>query len=133
MLITCPYGGSAALRVYRARWVHLALDEHLLFWTPRSLKRVLSELGFGGRPSIRIAGSPFPFGRTGPRLQAEENSPASTVHSSHSESTVGLQLRLWQFARFVQTLDGTARAVRAVVHALSLGDYLEYAVCVADK
>lgn len=133
MLVTCPYGNSVALKAYRERWVHLALDEHLLFWTPRSLRRVLSELGFGDRERVRIAGSPFPFGRTHPRVQAQETSPASAGIPSAPSSDVSFQRRLWQIARFVQSLDGTARAVRAVVHGLRLGDYLEYAVSVKDR
>jgi SAM-dependent methyltransferase len=130
MLVTCPYGESAALRFHRSRWTHLALDEHLLFWTPRSLGRLLAEVGFDGPSSWRIAGSPFPFGLAarapapappGPSAPPGASAPAASILARG-------QRRLWTLARWLQRSDRAAVAVQAMVHALRIGDYLEYGV-----
>src|SRR5205085_5744285 len=63
LLVACPYGASLARRFHRERWTHLALDEHVLFWTPGSLRIATRRAGFEGPASLRISGSPFPFGR----------------------------------------------------------------------
>jgi len=132
MLLTCPYGESAALNFYRDRWTHVALDEHLLFWTPRSLRRVLAEAGFHGPSRIRIAGSPFPFGRADPAPlrpppQHIPSPPAQGARVRHR-----VQESLWHFGRRLQRFDRIAVAVQAAVHALRLGDYLEYAASVGE-
>lgn len=128
MLLTCPYGGSMARRYYKRDWNHLALDEHLLFWNPRSLRRSLAQAGFEGEVRFRISGSPFPFGRA-------DAAPAAAPGPAHSPAAPEarapkrwLQPGLWRLARWIQTLNAAAISVQAIVHLLRLGDYLE---CVA--
>jgi 2-polyprenyl-3-methyl-5-hydroxy-6-metoxy-1,4-benzoquinol methylase len=125
LLVTCPYGDSLARRAWRARWVHLALDEHLLFWTPASLRRLARATGFAGRESYRIAGSPFPFGRV-PDAPARGNATAAPA------SPPSLQARAWSAARRLQAHAAAARWARRVVHATRSGDYLEYAIGAGD-
>jgi len=133
LLLTCPYGESLARRFYRDRWIHLALDEHLLFWTPRALTTVLREIGFKGDFSVRIAGSPFPFGR----LQASTtdslpDSEQAECKAPRDPAPPSFQSRVWQVARKIQRKETTANFVRSMVHFTRTGDYLEYAIRV-DK
>jgi SAM-dependent methyltransferase len=132
IFINCPYGGSLALKAYRQRWTHLALDEHLLFWTCKSLDRLLSELDFGPRIRCRIAGSPFPFGRANSDGEAQGNAGASTVPSATTPPPT-IHGALWRLARSVQTSKPGSWAARAVIDALMLGDYLECVARVRDQ
>ena len=129
MLLTCPYGNSYARRIHQASWGHLALDEHLLFWTPRSLTRLLRELGFQGKVSYRIAGSPFPYGRVKPQVATaniiETEIQASSESNQHKPN---LQAQIWQLARAIQRQDVAANFVRSMIHLTHTGDYLEYAI-----
>jgi 2-polyprenyl-3-methyl-5-hydroxy-6-metoxy-1,4-benzoquinol methylase len=132
MLLTCPYGDSLARRIHQASWGHLALDEHLLFWTPRSLTHLLRELGFHGKVSYRIAGSPFPYGRI--KLQTAAPIPTETQHQPASNTSTNqqtLQARIWKLARAIQRQEATANFVRSLVHLSHSGDYLEYAIGVS--
>ena len=130
MLVTCPYGDSLARRIHKARWGHLALDEHVLFWTPKSLRRMARTAGFRGRESYRIAGSPFPFGRTDaapiPALAGEPTGPP--IQSRRPT----FQSRVWRFARRLQTHETTANMIRRLVHFTHSGDYLEYAIATGN-
>jgi len=123
LLLTCPYGASLASRVHKERWVHMALDEHLLFWTPQALTAFLRPLGFAGPVSVRIAGSPFPFGRLHRPAGAPQNS-RSVVEGRNPAWQAGL----WKLARWIQTQEPSANMVRAVVDWTKTGDYLEYAI-----
>jgi SAM-dependent methyltransferase len=128
MLLTCPYGDSLARRIYQSCWGHLALDEHLLFWTPRSLTSLLRELGFDGKVSYRIAGSPFPYGQikpfAAPKLPEADYKPS--FHINNQQLT--WQARIWKLARTIQQQETTANFVRSLVHLTHTGDYLEYAI-----
>lgn len=129
MLLTCPYGDSLARQIYQAGWGHLALDEHLLFWTPRSLTHLLRELGFHGKVSYRIAGSPFPYGRiklqtTAPILTKAQHQPTFNTSSNQPN----WQARIWKLARTIQRQEATANFVRSLIHLSHSGDYLEYAI-----
>ncbi len=133
MLLTCPYGNSLARRVHRNRWGHLLLDEHLLFWTPESLYRLLREVGFMGRVSFRIAGSPFPFGRCEQTSQLLASNGAGELQRDFVvNANMSWQRRAWQFARFLQGQERIANIVRNIVHISRSGDYLEYAVAVGN-
>ncbi len=134
MLLTCPYGNSLARKIHQDRWGHLILDEHLLFWTPLSLTLLLREIGFQGKVSYRIAGSPFPYGRV--RKQAEEvlfeqpeiqdlSSPSAINHKQ-----ISVQARVWQVARTIQRQESVANIVRSLIHFTHTGDYLEYAIAI---
>ena len=132
LFISCPYGESWALRMYGARWVHLALDEHLLFWTPGSLGRMLKSVGFTGNSSIRIGGSPFPFGRVASSKPSEDTvigHPVCNPETAHQS----FQARVWRFARWLQARETSGNLVRAIVNATRLGDYLEYAICLSGS
>lgn len=131
MLLTCPYGDSLARRYYQGYWGHLALDEHILFWTPRALTGLLRELGFRGKISYRIAGSPFPYGRVKlptvvPKL-IENYEQRCFENTNNSRS---LSEQVWQLARTIQRQEGIANLVRYIVHLTHTGDYLEYAISV---
>lgn len=132
MLVTCPLGESAALRIHRERWTHLALDEHLLFWTPRSLGQLLAEVGFKGPSRFRIAGSPFPFGVAAPTQSATQTQQGTAPPAENAKIVCGAQERIWAFARWVQRSDGAAVAIQTLVHTLRLGDYLEYAASAGE-
>jgi SAM-dependent methyltransferase len=131
LLLTCPYGDSLARRVHQNRWGHLALEEHLLFWTPDSLGRMLRMLGFQGRVSYRIAGSPFPYGRcevSSERSESDSNGEQSVdVPATNNGSW---QKSAWQLARAIQSRPRIANAVRSLVHLSRTGDYLEYAIAI---
>lgn len=130
LLITCPYGDSLARRFHKDRWGHLALDEHVLFWTQRSLTRLLREVGFRGKLSVRIAGSPFPFGRGhGPGVGA--GSDCGIPPSPSPSPGTSLQQRAWSVARRIQRAERLANLVRHLVHWTRTGDYLEYAIAVS--
>lgn len=129
LLLTCPYGDSWAFHVHQARWTHLTLDEHLLFWTPNSLTRTLRQLDFKGAVSYRIAGSPFPYGRA--NLPVSSSSLDETeIHSAqnHTVKRKSLQNRVWELARGIQEKEMMANVVRSLVHQTRSGDYLEYAI-----
>jgi len=133
LLLTCPYGDSWAFRVHQAQWTHLMLDEHLLFWTPNSLTRMLRQIGFRGAVSYRIAGSPFPYGRVKP--SAVTSTPAETQNQfarNNDENGKSLQKRVWALGRAVQRRETTANIVRSIVHLTRSGDYLEYAIGVGE-
>jgi SAM-dependent methyltransferase len=131
MLLTCPYGDSLARRVHRDRWGHLVLDEHLLFWTPRSLHRALREAGFQGKSSYRIAGSPFPLGRSvAPSPLSNRQADTKTQSNGGGQMSLSWQRKVWQMARIVQGHARIANYVRSLVHLTRLGDYLEYAIAV---
>lgn len=122
LLVSCPYGDSFARRFHRARWCHLALDEHVLFWTPESVRRMARSLGFRGRESYRIAGSPFPFGRADPMpVQAPQPPPTAQPRAT-------TQAGVWRIARRLQAHEATANVIRRLVHLTRSGDYLEYAI-----
>jgi hypothetical protein len=104
----------------------LALDEHLLFWTTRSMEHCLRRAGFLGGRLVRIAGSPFPFGMAPSDAGAGELSEPIR----HSGARTGsLQGKVWQLARRIQRSAPMSNAVRWAVDKMRLGDYLEYAVC----
>ena len=131
LLLNCPYGNSLALRVHRARWIHMGLDEHLLFWTPASLTRLLKPLGFDGPISYRIAGSPFPFGRN-PAPSPSRETKTGEEHRLNTPLRPSLwqiaQAGAWRAARAIQRCAWTAGGVRALVHLTRSGDYLEFAI-----
>lgn len=128
MLLTCPYGDSFARRLHQSWWGHLALEEHLLFWTPRSLTRLLRELGFDGKVSYRIAGSPFPYGRVEPRTAVPMLTDTKPQSPSSPAKRKSLQARIWRSARAIQRQEATANFVRRLIHLTHSGDYLEYAI-----
>jgi SAM-dependent methyltransferase len=131
-LITCPYGDSWAHRFYRNRWCHMALEEHLLFWTPASLERCLRRVGFEGGTSLRIAGSPFPFGLAAPVefTKTAALAPDTTVVPAAASASLPMRIQrhAWQAARRIQAHEKLGNAVRALVGAARLGDYLEFAI-----
>lgn len=128
MLVTCPFGGSWARRGYRQRWVHLALDEHLLFWTVKSLENCVARAGFSGRRSVRIGGSPFPYGFVDSTEPAGHAASAAAPRNPAPRAAHRLQGAAWRLARRVQASEFAGNAVRWLVDASRLGDYLEYAV-----
>jgi len=132
MLVNGPYGDSMARRVYKAEWIHMVLDEHLLFWTPATLVSTLSKIGFSSNFSYRIAGSPFPFGRQ--RVNSESSNTNSSVNipSSHKKNNLKLQDYVWKWARKIQQHETTSNIIRELVHHTNSGDYLELAIIV-DK
>jgi len=119
MLLTCPFGGSLARRLHRGRWIHMALDEHLLFWTPPSLTGMLRPLGFSGPVSYRISGLPFPYGRTAISHDKKPSEPALWQDA---------QAGTWRAAREIQRHVWIANAFRALIDWTHTGDYLEYAI-----
>ena len=130
MLLTCPYGNSLARRFHQSQWGHLALDEHLLFWNPYALTYLLCEIGFQGKFSYRISGSPFPYGRV-KNIVNQVISVEQNVENSHSCKKVSIQGSIWQAARCIQKHEAIANLVRSLVHITHTGDYLEYAICVS--
>lgn len=129
MLLTCPYGDSYARQVHKAYWGHLALDEHLLFWTPRSLTKLLRKVGFQGKVSYRIAGSPFPYGRVKPQVVTTQGTETDVQPSfKNEEQKLTWQAQIWQFARAIQRQQIAANFVRSMIHLTHTGDYLEYVI-----
>jgi len=126
LLVTCPYGNSVAMRVYQDRWIHMVLDEHLLFWTYRSLTRLLRTLQFSDRVSWRISGSPFPFGRASVSIPAAISDASD--YSKAATPRIGFQSHVWQWARRAQRTTVFANTVRSLVHFTRSGDYLELAI-----
>ncbi|MEM7554062.1 MAG: class I SAM-dependent methyltransferase [Cyanobacteria bacterium P01_A01_bin.84] len=144
MLLTCPYGDSLARQIYRGAWGHLALEEHLLFWTPASLTHMLREIGFKGKVSYRIAGTPFPYGRI--KQQVDIPSKSSQLNYSNQDKSQScttpdnaqkndqkhhrrsFQSYIWQLARYTQRQEITANVIRSLMHLTHTGDYLEYAI-----
>lgn len=129
MLLTCPFGASWAFQRYRAAWCHLALDEHLLFWTPRSLTYLLRDIGFKGAYRYRIAGSPFPCGRNPAAPPLVETAPAQTADAPPPPPRASWQRTVFQCGQKIQRQAVFANVVRSAVHWARLGDYLEYAIC----
>lgn len=127
LLVNCPYGDSLARRFYRAGWGHLSLDEHLLFWTPRSLRRTLRKAGFAGRISYRIAGSPFPYGRA-PSGSAPSDPETAGSRCRDEDCRTRLQRKAWRLARTLQSHRALAGLVRHLVDISCTGDYLEFAI-----
>jgi|GEM_PF-3472289 len=129
-LLTCPYGNSMARKVYKDRWNHLVLDEHLLFWTPQSLTHLLRQIGFQGKVSYRISGSPFPQGKA----NISSNTPTVTTNAISSDvvktktQSLSLNSRIWQMGKAIQRRKTVASLVRHLIHISHLGDYLEYAI-----
>lgn len=128
VLLTSPFGDSLARRRYKARWIHMVLDEHLLFWTPRSLTRLLRHLNFAGPISQRISGSPFPFGRTIEAVAVSRGNEWNGGDLMPAGSTTRLQDRVWRLARRLQRRESLANAVRTLVHVTRSGDYMEFAI-----
>lgn len=135
LLLTCPYGDSLALQFHRQQWGHLALDEHLLFWTPKSLTYLLRQVGFQGKFSYRIAGLPFPYGRVS--ITSERSTNENVLDSTDSQSNspnvpscsrVSLQSKVWQMARWTQRQEVVANLARSLIHLTHTGDYLEYLI-----
>ncbi len=137
LLLSCPYGGSMARRVHRSSWVHLVLDEHLLFWTPRSLTAALRRDGFLGATRHRISGSPFPYGRVTPPVRrpvegsateppgrdagrAPVPAPPSLSHRA--------QKQIWRVARQLMRRETISNALRRGIDITRAGDYLELAI-----
>jgi hypothetical protein len=127
LLLTCPYGDSVARRYYKDKWIHMSLDEHLLFWTPTSLKNLLGNLGFAGRISYRVAGSPFPFGRD-KSASSEKSGCVAGLRKPASHPNLDVQARIWRGARRLQRTQILANIVRGLVHYTRTGDYLEFGV-----
>lgn len=128
MLLNCPFGDSLARRFHRERWIHLALEEHVLFWTPRSLMAMLRPLGFEGKASCRIAGSPFPFGRTSlPDVTRDARAATGPQRRDHVSSP-GAQAAAWRIARRIQAHQAPANMARFLVDLTRTGDYLEFAI-----
>ena len=130
MLLTCPYGNSWARRIYQHQWNHLVLDEHLLFWTPKSLTYLLRQIGFQGKISYRISGSPFPQGK----VTKTSNSNAASKQQANDliplqQKPPSLNSRIWQIGKAIQRQPTTANFVRQIIHLGHLGDYLEYVIC----
>jgi len=128
LLVTCPYGNSFAMRAYRDRWIHMILDEHLLFWTYRSLTSLLRTLQFSGRVSWRISGSPFPFGRAPVPVPLASPDACQCDCSPVANPRLGLQSHVWRWARRAQRTTLFANAIRSFVHLTRSGDYLELAI-----
>lgn len=128
-LLTCPFGDSIARRIHKERWTHLALEEHLLFWTPGALRHVLRDVGFLGRHSFRIAGSPFPYGRLSmvpdPVKDEYDN---EGLNDTSSIRNFTWQRYAWQIARSIQGREAPANLVRRLIHLTRSGDYLEFAI-----
>jgi SAM-dependent methyltransferase len=129
VLLTCPYGNSLARHFYRNNWNHLVLDEHLLFWTPKSLSEMLRQIGFKGNNNFRIAGTPFPWGR----VQKMENRKIEEQQIAKRGDVLiskrcDLRTYITQAARFIQSHERTANFVRHLVHYTASGDYLEYLI-----
>lgn len=128
-LVTCPYGDSWAQKAYCNRWCHMALEEHLLFWTPASLERCFRRAGFEGRMSLRIAGSPFPFGLAVPVATVSAGvAPTLAPEIASVSWPMRIQQSAWRAARRIQSHEMLGNAVRDLVNAARLGDYLEFAI-----
>jgi len=128
MLLTCPYGDSLHRRVYRERWTQIAIDEHLLFWTPTALTKVLRELDFAGRTSVRVLGAPFPYGRVAGASVSAESATERPAQPSAPSAAASLQGLVWRVARQIQRHAGLTNAVRSAIARSGVGDYLEYAI-----
>jgi 2-polyprenyl-3-methyl-5-hydroxy-6-metoxy-1,4-benzoquinol methylase len=137
LLLSCPYGDSMARRFHRASWVHVALDEHLLFWTPRSLTAALRTDGFLGASRHRFSGSPFPYGRVTPAASpapAVDVGPA--IGSTPTRPTIPhtpplshrIQVQVWRVALQLMRREAASNAVRRAVDLTRSGDYLELAI-----
>lgn len=123
LLVTCPHGGSWARRAFGPRWCHMALEEHLLFWTPASLARSLRDAGFAGPWSCRIAGSPFPFGRVPDPVDTVPVAPDAPPAPAASASSPA-----WSLARRLQSSAFAGGVLRRLIQASRLGDYLEFVI-----
>jgi SAM-dependent methyltransferase len=128
--VTCPYGNALALKRYQHLWSHLQLDDHLLFWTPKSLRAMLQTLGFKGTWH-RVAGSPFPLGK-GREMSAQlpsthvQAEPEALSAAATAVATPSVRSRISHFAWRVQSNPHAAKAVRALMHHAKLGDYLAF-------
>ena len=138
LLVTCPYGDSLARRMYKNEWSHLALEEHLLFWTPSSMLKALRKCGFSGRFNYRIGGTPFPAGRVA-RGEANRQATSDSVPSAQVPSqparnppTPSTAKRFSAFAllRAVQKRPAVALIARQAIHQMRLGDYMEFVISV---
>ena len=137
LLVTCPYGDSLARRMYKNEWSHLALEEHLLFWTPISMLNALRKCGFSGRFKSRIGGTPFPAGRTVNRDATSNVAPLPppAVHPAPlqpagrlSAPSTGKRFSAFALLRAVQKRPAVALVARQVIHQLKLGDYMEFVI-----
>jgi len=130
LLVTCPHGDSWARKFYRDRWCHMALEEHLLFWTPASLDRCLRAAGFVGRAGCRIGGSPFPYGLAAATSAgvAQETGPDLAPNSVNEPLRMRAQRAAWRLARRIQSQEKLGDAVRWLVSASGAGDYLEFVI-----
>ena len=134
LLLTCPYGGSLARRFHGARWGHLTLDEHLLFWTPSSLSAALHADGFRGASARRISGSPFPYGLVTPAVPVRAETAASAAETLEPAPeappplSTRVQRQVWRVARALMRSESVSNAIRRVVHLTHSGDYLELVI-----
>jgi 2-polyprenyl-3-methyl-5-hydroxy-6-metoxy-1,4-benzoquinol methylase len=129
VLLTCPYGNSLARQFYRKSWNHLVLDEHLLFWTPKSLSKMFKQIGFKGNKNFRIAGTPFPWGRV---KNVESKKIAGIELATNKDVSFSklpdFRTYITRAARYIQSRERTANVVRSLVHYTASGDYLEYVI-----
>jgi 2-polyprenyl-3-methyl-5-hydroxy-6-metoxy-1,4-benzoquinol methylase len=131
LLLTCPYGDSWAFRQYQTEWSHLALDEHILFWTPQALRHLLREVGFHGPDNYRIAGLPFPSGWRAASacvMAAETHSSVVAPATVSAHQGVNWQHLLFESSRRIQRQEIFADIMRTLIHWTRTGDYLEYAI-----
>lgn len=139
LFLSCPWGDSFAATQFGPRWGHLDLDEHLLFWTPRSLDDMCRALGFAGPSKYWIGGSPFPLGRVPLKsvTQAIPESPShalgmatpSTMALPHRPSLKqSLQSTIGALGRRVQANPLASTVVRQLMHHGRTGDYLAYVI-----
>ncbi|NVN93002.1 MAG: class I SAM-dependent methyltransferase [Desulfuromonadales bacterium] len=129
VLLTCPYGNSLARKFYQKKWNHLLLDEHLLFWTPKSLSIMFSEIGFKGGKNFRIAGTPFPWGRVQDvEVQKTDVKHLNILKGVSPGSKSNFRTYITRVAQYIQSHEKTANFVRCLVHYTASGDYLEYVI-----
>ncbi len=139
LFLSCPWGDSFAARRFGPRWGHLALDEHLLFWTPRSLDQMCRALGFAGPSKHWIGGSPFPLGKVPLKFVSSALLETSSQHSNVSTPSPitvphrrsfkrSLLATIGALGRQVQANPMASGIVRQLMHHGRLGDYLAYVI-----
>lgn len=129
LLFNSPNGNSLAARRGGARWQLALLAEHLVFFTPRCVHWLASEMGMCV-VGFRFCGNPYPFGLTEPSAVSQgippDLVPASVVrlHLNQGERQIasvrparGIASRL---AR-----SGISSAIRPLIHWTRIGDHLE--------
>jgi len=135
-IFNAPFGRSQIARKAGSRWQMAILAEHLIFFTFKSVKRIAEMSGLQIR-KIRIAGSPYPFGKCSPSDQGFRSLPfeileimaKNTVSSELENKGANLINRIKNYAfKKVMSKGGQgilADLIRISVDYMGIGDHIE--------